>query len=83
MIRRVRLTGLQKDTLGKRSKMENVRGVFKLTDKNMIKDKKALLMDNIYASGATLNEITRMLKERGAKRILALTLIKTTWGEGM
>jgi predicted amidophosphoribosyltransferase len=78
MIRRVRLTGLQKDALGKRSKMENVRGVFKLTDKNMIKDKKVLLMDDIYASGATLNEITRMLKERGVKKILALTLIKTT-----
>lgn len=83
MIRRVRLTGLQKDALGKRSKMENVRGVFKLTDKNMIKDKKVLLMDDIYASGVTLNEITRMLKEKGAKNILVLTLVKTTWGKGM
>ena len=83
MIRRVRLTGLQKDALGRRSKMENVRGAFKLTDKNMIKDKKVLLMDDIYDSGATLNEITRTLKEKGAKNILALTLVKTTWGKGM
>jgi len=83
MIRRVRLTELQKDALGKRSKTENVRGVFKLTNKNMVKDKKVLLMDDIYASGATLNEITRMLKEIGTKKVFALTLIKTTWGKGL
>jgi ComF family protein len=82
IIKRVRLTGLQKRILDKRSKMENVRGAFELRDKDKMKGKKILVMDDIYASGATINEVTRVLKEGGTEDVFALRLIKTSWGRG-
>jgi len=81
LIKRVRLTKLQKRTLDKRSKMQNVSGAFELIDRNTIKDKNVLLLDDLYASGATIDEVTRILKQRGAKHVFALTLIKTSWGK--
>ena len=79
LITRVRLTGLQKKMPDKKAKIQNVSGAFELTDTDKIKDKRVLLVDDLYASGATINEVARILKARGAKNVLALILIKTSW----
>ena len=43
-----------------------------------MKDKKILIIDDVYTTGSTLNECSRILKEKGIKRenIGVLTLAK-------
>lgn len=81
IIRRVRLTRLQKKIFDKKSKMENVKSAFSLTNRDEINNRMALLIDDICDSGSTLDEITRLLKQGGAKNVFALTLTKTSWGQ--
>ena len=40
------------------------------------KDKRIILFDDIYTTGATANECAKMLKENGAKEILIFTIAK-------
>lgn len=42
-----------------------------------INGKSILLVDDLYRSGATLNTITKRLKENGAKNIFVITITKT------
>lgn len=39
-------------------------------------NKKILLIDDIYTTGATLNECSRMLKQAGAEKIDVFTIAK-------
>lgn len=61
---------------------KNVKGVFRPTDKSLIKDKKILLIDDIVTTGFTLAECAKVLSEKGAEEVFcltfAITLPKTT-----
>lgn len=48
---------------------ENVRNVFKVTDKTMIEGKNIILIDDIYTSGSTMSACVKELKGAGAKNI--------------
>lgn len=54
----------------------NVRGVFAVVNPDPIKDKKVLLVDDVYTTGATLKECGRVLRESGARDIRAVTLAR-------
>ena len=41
-----------------------------------IVNKKILLIDDIYTTGATLNECSRMLKQLGAEKVDVFTIAK-------
>ena len=56
----------------------NVLGRFTLKCKNAeISGMRILLVDDDYTTGATLNECARLLKEKGASRVMAVTLAGT------
>jgi ComF family protein len=55
----------------------NVRGVFKIKNPNMVKEKKIILFDDVLTTGATVNECARVLKKAGANRVVVLTLART------
>lgn len=61
--------------LGKRA--ENISGCFKIENPEMVKNKNIILIDDVFTSGATINEAIKNLKENGAKKIIALVLAKT------
>jgi ComF family protein len=55
---------------------KNVRGIFSLNPQRPIDGKRVLLVDDVYTSGATVNECSRCLKQGGAKEVYVLTLAR-------
>lgn len=62
--------------LNKEERTENVKNVYKITKNKEIIDKNILLIDDIFTTGATLNECSKMLKQAGAKKVDVLTIAK-------
>ncbi len=54
----------------------NVRGTFSCLKPELVKDEIIILVDDLYTTGATLNEAARVLKTAGAKKIIGLVLAK-------
>ncbi|MEK7658177.1 MAG: ComF family protein [Patescibacteria group bacterium] len=57
-------------------RIKNIEGCFEITNPELVKNKNIILMDDVFTSGATMNEAVKILKEAGAKRIIALVLAK-------
>jgi predicted amidophosphoribosyltransferase len=74
---RTRLTRPQKEMVGKESKQLNVINTFKIAKPIDLKGKRILLLDDVIASGATLDELSSMLKLAGADKIYVLVLAKS------
>ncbi len=62
-------------------KSENVKDAFEYLVPAEIKDKRILLIDDIYDSGATIKEIGRYLTKAGAAEIAPLVIAKTVGGD--
>jgi ComF family protein len=56
---------------------KNVRGAFTVNPRKSVQGKKLLLVDDVYTSGATVNECSRTLLRAGAKQVQVLTLTRT------
>lgn len=56
----------------------NVCNAYKVVRTDDIKGKTILLIDDIYTTGATVNECSKVLKENGAKKIIVATVAKAT-----
>lgn len=52
----------------------NVKGVYNIKNFYKIDGKTILLIDDIYTTGATINECSKTLKKYGAKKIIVLTI---------
>jgi len=74
---RARLTRPQKEVVGKESKQLNVLNTFKLAKPIDLKGKRILLLDDVIASGATLDELSSLLRLAEADKIYALVLAKS------
>ena len=57
-------------------KAQNVQNVYKIKNANRIIGKTILLIDDIYTTGATVNECSKVLKEYGVKKIIVATIAK-------
>jgi len=53
-------------------RMENVRGVFKVTNPSEFENRKIVLVDDVTTSGATLREAAMVIKDCRPKNIVAL-----------
>jgi len=74
--------GKVKDTvhqvgLDREQRLKNLKGAFKVTDKNAVKGKKILLVDDVMTTGTTVNTISAALKKAGAEKVLVLTVAST------
>lgn len=56
-------------------KRANVAGAFAV--RGDVRGKRLLVLDDLYDSGATLEEVTRVLRRAGAARLCVLTLTRT------
>jgi len=71
---RVRATRPQVD-LNAQERKENVRDAFSCSNTDL-KDKRVLLIDDVYTTGATLEACSIALREIGARSVWALTLAR-------
>jgi predicted amidophosphoribosyltransferase len=53
-----------------------VKQVYKLINKEKIENKRIILFDDIYTTGSTVDECSKILKKNGAKEILVFTIAK-------
>lgn len=63
--------------LSKEDRFKNISGAFDLKDKNNIKNKRLLLIDDVVTTGATVYECEKILKKNGAESIKILTVAKS------
>lgn len=62
--------------LGRKERLSNVKGAFGLQDDDLVKDKAILLVDDVYTTGATAAECTKVLRKGGAQEVDILTLAR-------
>lgn len=62
--------------LSEEERRKNVRGAFSVNPRKTVKGKSALLVDDVYTSGATVNECSRVLRRAGARDVYVLTLAR-------
>ncbi|MBN2539479.1 MAG: ComF family protein [Deltaproteobacteria bacterium] len=63
-------------SLSRQERAANVRGVFAVTDRRRIEDKKILLIDDVYTTGSTVKECSKILMKNGAEEVAVLTLAR-------
>lgn len=78
-LRRVRHTPPQTG-LSRKQRKDNVRGAFQINPRHAatLKGKRALLIDDVLTTGATLSGCTQILLKSGVAAVRALTLARTT-----
>ncbi|MBI3754617.1 MAG: ComF family protein [Deltaproteobacteria bacterium] len=74
-LKRIRPTDPQINLRGA-DRIANVRGAFAVEKAAVFKDKKILLIDDVYTTGATVTECSNILKKAGAKAVSILTLAR-------
>jgi ComF family protein len=74
VLRRIKATPPQTQ-LNEAERRRNVRGAFTLAPGRSIEGKKVLLVDDVYTSGATVNECSQTLVRAGAEQVFVLTLV--------
>jgi ComF family protein len=63
--------------LNEEERRKNMRRAFAVNAEKSIEGKTVLLIDDVYTSGATVNECSRALMRGGAKEVSVLTLART------
>lgn len=63
-------------SLNKEERKNNVKNVYKLKDKEKIENKKILIFDDIYTTGATIEACIKEISKANIKQIGILTLAK-------
>ena len=65
--------------LAEEDRRKNIRDAFAVAGEIAVAGKRLLLVDDVYTSGATVNECSRILKRGGAREVFVLTLARTVY----
>ncbi len=74
-LRRIRWTRPQIELKGE-ERLINVKGAFALKNPETIEGKSILLIDDVYTTGATIRECSKVLKKAGAEKVYVFTLAR-------
>lgn len=74
-VRKTRATRQQKELHTYQEKVQNVDGAFELAGD--VGGRSIIVLDDLYQSGATINEVGRTLRGGGARTVLGLAITKT------
>lgn len=67
---------IEQSKLNKDNREKNIKGAYEIFHINQLKNKKILLVDDIYTTGSTLRECSKILKKSNPKKIGVLTIAK-------
>ena len=62
--------------LTKLERIENAKNVYYAKNIEKIKGENIILIDDIYTTGSTVNECSKILKKSGAKKVIVITIAK-------
>jgi len=62
---------------GIENRIKNMFGCFQIKNAEQITGKNVILVDDVFTTGATINEAVKILKENGVRKIIALVVAKT------
>ncbi len=74
-VKRIKKTNVQ-NQLSKIKRRQNIKNAFLLTNLHIINNKRILLIDDIYTTGSTINECSKLLIENGAHSVYGLTIAR-------
>lgn len=77
LLKKVRHTPAQSSLPNEAQRKANVMGAYKATDKSLIEDKRILLLDDVFTTGATASECAKTLLFAGAKDVYFASLAVT------
>lgn len=66
----------KQSTLNKKERSQNLIGAYKTQNAEILQNKNIILVDDIFTTGSTANECSKMLKQAGANKIGVLTIAK-------
>ena len=75
ILKRVRAT-VPQTALHRRERQKNVRRAFQVVQPARVSGRRLLLVDDVFTTGATVNECSRVLLQHGADRVDVLTLAR-------
>lgn len=71
-----KLSTKPQSSLTKKERKENIQNAFDIINEKRIENKNIILFDDIYTTGSTVNECSKILKQKGVKKIMILTIAK-------
>ena len=74
---RTKKTSAQAELKDYEKRKDNLAGAFAVKNPEQIAGKNLILVDDVFTSGATMNEAVRALRLAGAKKIIAFVIAKT------
>lgn len=60
----------------KKERTQNIKGAFEVSDQKKISGKNIILIDDVYTTGATVNECAKTMIKAGARKVAILTLAR-------
>ena len=75
-LKRIKLTKNQAELKNIEEREENIKNCFKLNNPEKIKNKNIAIVDDVFTTGSTMNEAVKILKQAGAKKIIAFVFAK-------
>ena len=76
-LKRVKATKSQ-TSLSKKQRLENIKGAFQFRNKDEFREKKILLVDDVYTTGTTVREAAKVLKKAKAREVYIFTLARAS-----
>ena len=67
---------VEQSKLNKEQREKNIQNVYELKNEQIINNKKILLIDDIYTTGSTVNECSKMLRKAQPRKVDVLVLAK-------
>ncbi|MDP2911327.1 MAG: ComF family protein [Candidatus Omnitrophota bacterium] len=75
ILKKIKNTSIQ-STLKREERIKNLHSSFSIKNTSAVRGKNILLVDDLFTTGSTVNECSRILKESGAARIEVITLAR-------
>ena len=76
ILSKIKETGSQVEIKEKEKRLANIIGSFHVEKPELVKGKKIILIDDVFTTGATINEAKKVLKQAGAKKVIGVVLAR-------